>query len=249
MKEYKKVNGSLSKINTSMKYYTSVSNMNSDITNIGENEIVSTLVSNAPTLFIKRNNAMVDLSPDNESECIGDIIAYYGSTNPDPLHYLVCDGSTYDTNAFPLLYDFTASNVLPNLMGYGLKGWGQNSGITSHDEISIGSKVANSLPIHSHTYSNPGHTHTATNCTHNHCFSVTFLAQGTLTCNKSSGVQFLCNKKSCYDTSSASLVATIGAASPAISVTGTTNNGSNAIRTGTEVKQKTKTVLFLIRGA
>lgn len=248
MKEYRKENNSLSSVDTIIKYYSSVAAMNADIANISEKSIVSALTNYSPTLYIKRNNVMNSLTPNDEQECIGDIIAYYGSTNPDPDHYLICDGSPFSSSDWPALYNFIGSATTPNLMGYGVKGWGENSGFSSHDEISINTNVSNSMPIHSHSYTNPGHSHSATNCTHSHLVPTGFANQYVCVYSGTSD-KVLCCVNCCVPGTYSTLVASICAACPELSITGTTNNATTTARIGTEVKQKTKTVLFLIKGA
>lgn len=80
--------------------------------------------------------------------------------------WLLCDGSVYDTSAYPELYNLLGANTLPDLRDYYLVGQGQNDtdAITEHD-----SEAA--CPIRtSHNEIFQSHSHANSNMCHNHPF-------------------------------------------------------------------------------
>ena len=80
--------------------------------------------------------------------------------------WLLCDGSVYDTSAYPELYNILGTNTLPDLRDYYLVGQGQNDtdAITEHDSEAI-------CPIRtSHTEVFQSHAHANSNICHNHPF-------------------------------------------------------------------------------
>lgn len=189
------------------------------------------------------------------SGSVGDIIAYYGTTNPDPDNFVICDGRTFSQTDFPALYSLLGTNTTPNLVGYHLKGVGNNSAWSSHDAISLNSKVAANYPNHTHSVSGGSHTHSINQGSHYHsvttqCNAYTFY-YASYYYNGSSSC-YLCYKMakdywytssnyiSSFAICSASLgTVTIGCPSTA--------SGYNAVRYGSETKCKDKTVLFLMR--
>ena len=56
---------------------------------------------------------------------LGSIMPYYGTTMPSR-NWLLCDGSTFDADEYPALYEFLGSNTLPDLRGEFLRGAGTN---------------------------------------------------------------------------------------------------------------------------
>lgn len=69
---------------------------------------------------------------------VGTVIPMYKKSNPNG--YLYCDGSTFDQNAYPLLYAYLGTNVLPDYREYALVGAEQNTTdtIATHDVYSEG---------------------------------------------------------------------------------------------------------------
>ena len=188
------------------------------------------------------------------SGSVGDIIAYYGTTNPDPDNFVICDGGTFSQTDFPELYSLLGTNITPDLVGYHLKGVGNNSAWTSHDAISLNTKVAANYPNHTHSVSGGSHTHSINQGSHYHSVITQCNAYGYYTSCSYDGSSkcciCYCMKKDYFFTScngicsfaicSASLGAiTIGCPSTA--------SGYNAVRYGSETKCKDKTVLFLMR--
>ena len=69
---------------------------------------------------------------------VGTIIAQYKKTSLSG--YLYLDGSTFDQTAYPLLYAYLGSNVLPDYREFALVGAEQNttsSNIATHDTYTV----------------------------------------------------------------------------------------------------------------
>lgn len=259
MKDYIKTSNSLVNAeDLSLKIYSTIAAMNNDIANISSDEVV--LVQGS-ALYQKSNGSMVDItspaSPVASAGYIGDIVAYYGNTNPDPTTFLVCDGSTFSSSDFPELYNILGTNTTPDLTGIGLKGT-PNGG-------TVRTRCAEScFPAHTHTGTLRSHTHTVAD-THCHMFP-------------SSHFEFYCGTSPCYyqwccigtctncgwatgNCSSGYCNALFAGRSiymlrntwAKCVCTGTYSgcHASGAVsntRGSTETKGKTKTVLYLIRG-
>ena len=56
-----------------------------------------------------------------KADPVGTVISYYGTTAPDG--YFVCNGASFDAEAFPKLRAVLGSNVLPDLRGYFVRGY------------------------------------------------------------------------------------------------------------------------------
>jgi len=167
MKQYVKVNGNLSPINNfSAKVYPTITAMNTDISNIAENEIVFIITGG---MYKKEQNSMVrkDAEP-IISGAVGDIITYIGTTNPDPDKYLLCNGATFDTTVWPELYQALGVARVPSLADMALKGAGENSGLTNHYALCLCCQHSYALPNHRHTVTDKMHTHVVNNCYHCH---------------------------------------------------------------------------------
>lgn len=61
---------------------------------------------------------------------LGAITAYYGTVAPNG--YLLCDGSSFDSTAYPALAALLGGNTLPDLREVTLKGIGENPNATAH---------------------------------------------------------------------------------------------------------------------
>lgn len=255
MKTFVKSNGSLhSGNNTSIKVYSSLP---SDLSDINENEVI--ILENVG-FYQKENNSLTPLfDPSSLSAsdgAVGDIFIYYGTTNPDPENFVVCNGSTFSSTDFPALYSLLGTNTTPNLTGYHLKGTGNNATWSSHDAITLKSKVAANYPNHTHTISNPNHSHSSNCGSHYHrvCASCQ--------CGNYSGCRFdycqpfqfsfpWCNaissgglRTTCSNPTVAICYANLGTITIGCP---STASGYNAVRYGSETKCKDKTVLFLMR--
>ena len=243
------------------KIYPSVACMNADISNILSNEVVFT----ERTIYQKQNNLMVNIGPQNtgpgDASNIGDIIMYYGNTNPDPTHFLVCNGSTFSSTDFSELYNLLGTNTLPNLNDYSLVGSGTNNSSTiyCHFPLDVGCKRANSLVTHSHnavataahnhsisggmhchTYHYNNGTRTIRRCcgSYSNCYILNVAAPEYATCPTDSAGGAACSALWMCCQSCCTCI-TVGC--PA-SFTGYGN-----VRYGTTTKPKTKTVMFLMR--
>lgn len=253
MKTYVKSNNILYSGNTSViKVY---STLPSDLSDISEDEII--ILENVG-FYQKINNNLEPLfnsSSTVSDGAVGDIIAYYGNTNPDPDNYVVCNGSTFSSTDFPALYSLLGTNTTPNLNGYHLKGVGNNATWSSHDAISLKSKVSANYPNHTHTVNNPGHTHSVNQGSHYHsaCYSsknwICLYRGGSgsysILCDTSWDDGIFMNQTTSASMSSLSIcsanLGTVTIGCP------TTASGYNTVRYGSETKCKDKTVLFLMR--
>lgn len=247
MKTYIK-DSTLSSENSLIRVYESVSCMNADISNIGNKEVVFA----GGGIFQKENNSAVKIGGSSgilQEPVIGEIIMYYGITNPDPTKYLICDGSYFDRRDWPELYDAIGTSITPNLVDKTVKGIGANSGIQNyHNNNTYGCYTLSQIECHSHSSSVTGHTHTV-NSMHCHCYSYS-CAPARNVCHMA-GTCFVAGRNCTTGTTS----------SDSGSVSGITSNeltcviikepstlGGSTIRFGDKQKPKTKTVMFLIRG-
>lgn len=90
---------------------------------------------------------------------VGDIIASYSDTNPDPTKYLLCDGSTFSQSDWPELYTLLGTNTLPNLHKRYLKGAGQSSVVPTATTVTLKGCLEGSAPKHCHKVSTVPHCH------------------------------------------------------------------------------------------
>ena len=180
MKSFIKENNTLSPSDTSLgKYYVSESAMNSDISNISNNEVVFV---KGKGIFQKIQNSMTAIAQmQGSGGVIGEIIAFYGNTNPDPSSFIVCDGSQFSSTDFPELYNILGTDYAPDLTHYSLKGVGEKGQIPygyTHDVIFLQCKVPHRLPAHAHEVCNTCHCHTISNLTHSHKISCSYVCCG-----------------------------------------------------------------------
>lgn len=84
----------------------------------------------------------------------GIVVPYLCQLNKEG--YLECDGSTYDTEKYPGLYDVLGTNVLPDYREVTLVGVGENTtdSIAAHDTFTVGQFKDDQLQTHRHTYNN-----------------------------------------------------------------------------------------------
>ena len=83
---------------------------------------------------------------------VGTIIPMYKKSSPSG--YLYCDGSTFDETAYPLLYAYLGTNVLPDYREFALVGAEQNttsSNIADHDIYTEGQEKDDQLQDHVHS--------------------------------------------------------------------------------------------------
>lgn len=167
MTTYVKSNNVLYKDTPLGKVYVS---MPSDLSNISEGEIV--FIENSG-VFQKMSNQLIPLvegSSGVASNNVGELLVYPSSTNPDLDHFLLCDGSTFDSSEYPELYTVLGTDVLPNFTNKYLRGDGSNSNISSHDTINVLESQSDKTPYHLHKIVDPGHTHAINDGTHRHSF-------------------------------------------------------------------------------
>lgn len=83
---------------------------------------------------------------------IGAICIFPTLINDDD--YLLCDGSTFDEEEYPVLAERLGSNVVTDLREAILKGVGQNStdSIATHDTFTLGQYKDDALQSHTHSY-------------------------------------------------------------------------------------------------
>ena len=88
---------------------------------------------------------------------LGEIRMFYGNTIPTG--WLELDGSTFDANAFPLLYSFLGTNKVPDYREMALRG-GTPVGTFSDDAMGSHSHTVSGTGNHSHAFSYNQHSHT-----------------------------------------------------------------------------------------
>lgn len=251
MKTFVKSNGSLHSSNTAtIKVYSSLP---ANLSSIANEEVI--LLANVG-FYQKENNSLVPLFDPTaiavSDGTVGDIIAYYGTTNPDPANYVVCNGSTFSSTDFPELYTLLGTNITPDLTDYHLKGVGNNHTWSSHDAISLKSKVAANYPNHTHTVNNPNHCHSNNRGSHYHrvcsqCQKGSY--SGLAGCCGTTFTSKCCFVADAVYTSATTISNTLYAANLGTVTIGcpSTASGYSAVRYGSETKCKDKTVLFLMR--
>lgn len=82
---------------------------------------------------------------------LGAITAYYGTVAPSG--YLLCDGSSFDSTAYPALAALLGDNHTPDLREVTLKGIGENPNATDHVKaggLSLGEFQDDRLQSHNH---------------------------------------------------------------------------------------------------
>ena len=103
-------------------------------------------------LGIVKNNKIIPLTTDAGAGApIGTLIQQYKKV---PMSgYLYCDGSTFDENAYPALYMYLGSNVLPDYRECVMVGAEQNTTdtIAAHDVYTEGEFKDDQLQDHKHT--------------------------------------------------------------------------------------------------
>ena len=185
---------------------------------------------------------------------IGEIVAFYGDTNPDPTSFVVCDGRQFSSSDFPELYTILGTDYTPDLTHYSLKGVGEKNPIPNdytHDQIYLQCKVPHRLPAHFHCVTNTCHKHSISGLTHCHtvnckytCVAKCCYYSTSTTTGVASGSGSLCT-----NTSNASFQLTVcNADAGPFTFTATTNNDDAVVNVGNETKTRTKNVMFLIRG-
>lgn len=87
----------------------------------------------------------------------GAISAYYGTTAPSG--WLICDGSSFDTNKYNKLYQLLGSNTLPDLRGRTIVGYDPEDTSTEKINFSVFGSLKGSkfLSSHNHSHPNGGH--------------------------------------------------------------------------------------------
>lgn len=256
MKTYVKSNNTLHSGNkATLKVYSSLP---ANLSGIVNEEVI--LLENVG-FYQKENDSLVPLFDPNHlavsDGAVGDIIAYYGSTNPDPDNFVVCNGGTFSSTTFPALYSLLGTNTTPNLTGYHLKGTGNNATWSSHDAITLKSKVAANYPNHTHTVSNPQHSHSASGGSHYHRVCANCYLGNFNNCRYGCCGTCIATFACCMCISSAGMYTnavtpsslgfwTNGLGTVTIGCPSTAS-GYNAVRYGSETKCKDKTVLFLMR--
>lgn len=88
---------------------------------------------------------------------LGEIRMFYGNTIPTG--WLELNGSTFDANAFPLLYSFLGTNIVPDYREMALRG-GTPVGTFSDDAMGSHSHTVSGAGCHSHAFSYSQHSHT-----------------------------------------------------------------------------------------
>lgn len=236
MKSYTKSNGTLSPLSDKVRIFsnTPAGTENSEVYFYGGD------------IFQNVNGTATRLTAGGgmQSEYfVGDIIASYSDTNPDPTKYLLCNGSTFNQADWPELYTLLGTNTLPNLHNRYLKGAGQNSEFPTATEITLKGCLAGSAPKHCHKVSTVPHKH-GTDWAHRHeylygccvctyCCIANYGKAGVAKYGDTCCIQ--CTQDACYCPTS------ISVHNANINVTINT--------VGSGIYQKSKTVRFYIRGA
>ena len=174
MKSYIKTNNSLCDIPIKLDTTQTVSVEDGQIS-IVNNAIYMYDDSQSQWECISSNGSNINSSSEEEG-CVGEILAYYGETNPDSDHFVVCDGSTFDQTKFPDLYTLLGTNTTIDLRGATLVHRGANADrktLTDTTKICLNCsygpwKKGNVIPNHSHRSEVLPHCHEFTNDTHCH---------------------------------------------------------------------------------
>ena len=102
-------------------------------------------------LGIVKNNKIIPLTTDTGTGApVGTLIQQY---KKKPMSgYLYCDGSTFDENAYPALYMYLGTNVLPDYRECVMVGAEQNTTdtIAAHDVYTEGEFKDDQIQIHEH---------------------------------------------------------------------------------------------------
>lgn len=167
MKKYIK-NTNLVPIDNKIKIFSQLSDVPLDLSN----EIV--LVEGLG-VYQCNNNTITQIYNDGRNvsgAILGEIRMFYGNTIPTG--WLELDGSTFDANAFPLLYSFLGTNKVPDYREMALRG-GTPVGTFSDDAMGSHSHTVSGTGSHSHAFSYSQHSHTykseyaAKNCCGRNC--------------------------------------------------------------------------------
>jgi len=154
MKKYIK-NTNLVPIDNKIKIFSQLSDIPLDLSN----EIV--LVEGIG-VYQCNNSSITQIYNDGRNvsgAVLGEIRMFYGDTIP--AGWLELDGSTFDANAFPLLYSFLGTNIVPDYREMALRG-GTPVGIFSNDAMGNHSHTVNGTGCHTHCISaGSSHSHTA----------------------------------------------------------------------------------------
>ena len=201
-------------------------------------------------------------APISSGGILGEIVAYYGSTNPEPDKLIPCDGSTYDTTEFSELYTLLGTNTTPDLTDFVLTGDGVNSGTGIYSlqkcccvgDFSGPKCGSDCMPFHTHNSTLSAHTHTV--CCDTHCHSYKNCASGTKICTTygtyadcvpTQPWTFVSGGSGTFETQ---MWIECTEWLTRWSQIGTPNSTSagGTVRVGTYCKGKTKSVRFFIRG-
>lgn len=95
--------------------------------------------------------AYVDSKIGNLEHQVGVIVGFPGNV---PNGYLLCDGSRFDKNKYPELYEYLGTDVLPDYRECVLVGAGQNTtdNIATHDVYTVGQFKDDQFQDHQHFY-------------------------------------------------------------------------------------------------
>lgn len=154
MKKYIK-NTNLVPIDNKIKIFSQLSDIPLDLSN----EVV--LVEGLG-VYQCNNSTITQIYNDGRNvsgAVLGEIRMFYGDTIP--AGWLELDGSTFDTNAFPLLYSFLGTNIVPDYREMALRG-GTPVGVFSNDSMGSHSHTVSGTGCHTHCLSaGSSHSHTA----------------------------------------------------------------------------------------
>jgi microcystin-dependent protein len=154
MKKYIK-NTNLVPIDNKIKIFSQLSDIPLDLSN----EVV--LVEGLG-VYQCNNSTITQIYNDGRNvsgAVLGEIRMFYGDTIP--AGWLELDGSTFDTNAFPLLYSFLGTNIVPDYREMALRG-GTPVGVFSNDSMGSHSHTVSGTGSHTHCLSaGSSHSHTA----------------------------------------------------------------------------------------
>lgn len=108
---------------------------------------------------------------------IGELKIFRGDITDINDDWLYCDGSTFDTTKYPLLYNLLGSDTLPDLRECCLVGAGTNDTdtIAVHDAFTLGELKDASTQVHTHCITINPHGHSANSIansiSHCHCYA------------------------------------------------------------------------------
>ena len=109
-------------------------------------------------LGLVKDNKIIPLTTDTGTgAAVGTLVSQYKKV---PMSgYLYCDGSTFDENAYPALYMYLGTNVLPDYRECVMVGAEQNTTdtIATHDVYGEGEFKDDQLQSHKHDVSGVGY--------------------------------------------------------------------------------------------